>query len=352
MLVIDNNTQDEALWRPVEAHCAQARRRASASSTSTRSPGFKAGALNFALDQTAPDAEVVAVIDADYVVRPDWLRDLVPAFANPRIGIVQAPQDYRDAGESAFKAMCFAEYRGFFHIGMVTRNERNAIIQHGTMTMVRRDAARAHRAGPSGASPRTPSSACASSPRATRRTYIPRSYGRGADARQLPRLQEAALPLGLRRRCRSCAGTSRSLVRSGDGRLTAGQRYHFLAGWLPWLADGFNLLFNCAALAWSLVMVAFPKHIEPPLMIFSLLPLSLFVFKLVKLLHLYRTRVGANAPPDRRRGARRARARAHHRRRDAERPRAARPAVLPHAQAGARATRSARRWRRRARKRS
>ena len=28
--------------------------------------------------------------------------------------------------------------RGFFYIGMVTRNERNAIIQHGTMTMVRK----------------------------------------------------------------------------------------------------------------------------------------------------------------------------------------------------------------------
>ena len=36
--------------------------------------------------------------------------------------------------------MCYEEYRGFFHIGMVERNERNAIIQHGTMTLVRRDA--------------------------------------------------------------------------------------------------------------------------------------------------------------------------------------------------------------------
>ena len=80
----------------------------------------------FALRQTAPRAQVVAVIDADYVVRPSWLRDLVPAFAAERTGVVQAPQDYRDAGESAFKAMCHAEYRGFFHIGMVTRNERNA----------------------------------------------------------------------------------------------------------------------------------------------------------------------------------------------------------------------------------
>jgi len=53
---------------------------------------------------------------------------------------VQGPQDYRDAGQSRFKAMAYEEYRGFFHIGMVERNEYNAIIQHGTMTIVRRDA--------------------------------------------------------------------------------------------------------------------------------------------------------------------------------------------------------------------
>ena len=39
-------------------------------------------------------------------------------------------------------------------------------------------------------------------------------------------------------------------------RLTPGQRYHFLAGWLPWLADGLNLLFNFAALGWSIAMSA------------------------------------------------------------------------------------------------
>ena len=34
----------------------------------------------------------------------------------------------------------FWEYAGFFHAGMVTRNERNAIIQHGTMTLIRKSA--------------------------------------------------------------------------------------------------------------------------------------------------------------------------------------------------------------------
>ena len=36
------------------------------------------------------------MLDADYVVHPDWLKDLVPAFADPAVGLVQAPQDHRD----------------------------------------------------------------------------------------------------------------------------------------------------------------------------------------------------------------------------------------------------------------
>ena len=290
VLVIDNNTQDEAVWRPVEAHCRALGPRFRFFHVDPLD-GFKAGALNFALRQTAPEAAVVAVIDADYVVRPEWLRDLVPAFANARTGVVQAPQDYRDAGENAFKAMCHAEYRGFFHIGMVTRNERNAIIQHGTMTLVRRsllerigwaewciteDAELGLRIFEEG----------------YEATYIPVSYGRGV-------MPDSFLDFK-KQRSRWAFGAMQILrrhfdwlVRGDRGRLTAGQRYHFIAGWLPWLADGFNLLFTCGALAWSLVMVVFPRHAEAPLMIFSVLPLSLFIFKLVKLLHLYRTRVRA-----------------------------------------------------------
>jgi hypothetical protein len=40
-------------------------------------------------------------------------------------------------------------------------------------------------------------------------------------------------------------------------------------------------------------MALFPHYIDPPLMLFSALPLALFAFKIAKLLHLYSTRVGA-----------------------------------------------------------
>ena len=291
VLVIDNNTSDEAVWRPVEAHCAQLGPRFRFFHVAPLA-GFKAGALNYALARTAPDAEIVAVIDSDYVVDARWLRDLTPAFRDQRIAIVQAPQDYRDEGASAFKAMCYAEYRGFFHIGMITRNERNAIIQHGTMTMVRRrqledcggwaewciteDAELGLRIFEAGFDA----------------SFVPSSYGRGLmpDTFVDFKKQRFRWAYGAMQILKAHA---RALFLEG-GPLSPGQRYHFIAGWLPWTADGCNLLFNLAALAWSVAMVWAPRHIEPPLVVYSVLPLSLFTFKLAKLIHLYHARVGAN----------------------------------------------------------
>jgi len=89
-----------------------------------------------------------------------------------------------------------------------------------------------------------------------------------------------------------------ALLQPSASALTAGQRYHFIAGWLPWIADGFNLLFNITAIGWSIAMIVAPlvrARIDAPLMVFSVLPLSLFIFKLVKLVHLYTHRVGMNA---------------------------------------------------------
>ena len=291
VLVIDNNTKDENVWRPVEAHCRQLGPRFRFFHVAPLA-GFKAGALNYALARTAPDVKIIAAIDSDYVVEPAWLRDLTPAFHDQRIAIVQAPQDYRDADQSAFKAMCYAEYRGFFHIGMITRNERNAIIQHGTMTMVRRAQLDESAAGRSGASPRMRSSACASSSTATMRATCPKTYGRGLmpDTFIDFKKQRFRWAYGAMQILKAHA---RTLFLEG-GPLSPGQRYHFIAGWLPWIADGCNMLFNLAALGWSAAMIWAPGSVDPPLVMYSVLPLSLFTFKLAKLVHLYRVRVGAN----------------------------------------------------------
>src|SRR5271169_274793 len=134
-----NNTPDPALWRPVEEHCLTLGERFKFLQVENLA-GYKAGALRIALAHTAADAEIVASIDADYVVRPNWLKDLVPLFADPRVGFVQSPQDHRDDDTSLMHHAMNAEYAGFFDIGMVQRNEFNAVIMHGTMSLIRRAA--------------------------------------------------------------------------------------------------------------------------------------------------------------------------------------------------------------------
>jgi cellulose synthase/poly-beta-1,6-N-acetylglucosamine synthase-like glycosyltransferase len=292
VLVVDNNTKDPRVWQPVREHCQNLGSQFHFFHVDPLA-GFKAGALNFALARTRPDARIIAVIDSDYTVSENWLKDLVPQFKDSDVGIVQAPQDYRDAAGNLFKSMCYAEYRGFFFIGMITRNERNAIIQHGTMTLIRRevlqdlggwaewciteDAELGLRIFEKGYS------AC----------YITQSYGRGLMPdtfgdykKQRYRWAYGAVQI-LRRHATYLMSPKKS-------QLTVGQCYHFFAGWLPWLADGVNLLFNLAALCWSVAMIVDPIHFDPPIVIFSLLPLSLFVFKVGKLFYLYRTRVKAS----------------------------------------------------------
>jgi cellulose synthase/poly-beta-1,6-N-acetylglucosamine synthase-like glycosyltransferase len=122
--------------------------------------------------------------------------------------------------------------------------------------------------------------------------YISRSYGRGL-------MPDTFLDYK-KQRFRWAYGAMQILRRHlpfltarKESRLRNGQRYHFIAGWLPWLADGANLFFNLAALLWSLAMIIDPLHVDPPLVVFSILPLSLFAFKIGKLFYLYRTRVDA-----------------------------------------------------------
>ena len=138
-VLVINNTTDPAFWRPVEEHCKTLGERFKFV-REDKLEGFKAGALRLALTHTAPDAEIIGVLDADYVVHADWLKDLAPLFADPNVGLVQAPQDHRDADRSAMHVAMNGEYAGFFDIGMVQRNEHNAIVTHGTMCLMRRSA--------------------------------------------------------------------------------------------------------------------------------------------------------------------------------------------------------------------
>ncbi len=135
VIVVDNNTPDESTWQPVANLCQQLGFKCL---HLDKWPGYKSGALNFALAMTDPRAEIVGVIDADYIVQPEWLRRIVPYFEDPKVAFVQTPQDYRDYAVSRFAQAMYDGYKYFFELSMPFRNERNAIIFCGTMGLLRK----------------------------------------------------------------------------------------------------------------------------------------------------------------------------------------------------------------------
>lgn len=284
VIVIDNNTGDEALWRPVEAACRILGPRFRFLHRG-RLPGFKGGALNLALAQCAPDAEIIAVIDSDYVVSRDWLRALAPLFEAPEIALVQLPQDYRDGQDSAFKTACYWEYAGFFRLGMVRRNESDAIIQHGTMTLIRRIALLRAGGWAQWCITEDAELGLRLAHQGWQSAYVAHSFGRGLtpDSLAAYKAQRFRWVYGamqiLKRRWRW-------LIADKAAALTPAQRFHYLAGWLPWIADAAGLVFTLGALIWTAMLVWRPE-LGPPPAAFLGPALTAFAFRQWRLWRLY-----------------------------------------------------------------
>ncbi|MGC1548049.1 MAG: glycosyltransferase family 2 protein [Rhodanobacter sp.] len=287
VLVIDNNTKDPAVWKPVQAYCEQLGKRFRFFHLEPW-PGYKAGALNFGLKETDPRADVVAVIDADYEVRHDWLATLTGYFHDPKVAVVQCPQAHREFEHNRFRRMTAWEYDGFFRIGMHHRNERNAIIQHGTMTMVRRSALE----GTGGWSEWT---ICEDAELGLRLmhagyelVYVDELMGKG--------LTPADFKAYKSQRYRWAFGAMQILKgrwswMTKKGPLTAGQRFHFLTGWFSWFADALHLLFTLMAIFWTAGMVAFPQIFSLPMQLFLIPVIGFFFAKAIFGIVLYRARV-------------------------------------------------------------
>ncbi|MEE4915544.1 glycosyltransferase family 2 protein [Pseudomonas viridiflava] len=291
VLVVDNNTCDPEVWKPVERHCLDLGTRFKFFHVNPL-PGFKAGALNYLVDHTAADAEIVAVIDADYCVNHLWLRHMVPHFADPLIGVIQLPQDYRDGRDSLFKRCCEAEYRGFFNIGMVVRNDHNAIIQHGTMTMIRRTVLQKLRWAEWSISEDAELGLRVLENNFSA-GYHPGSYGKGLIPDTFTDFKK--------QRYRWAYGAVQifkhhfeSLVTGKTASLNAIQRYHYLAGWLPWAAEGINYLLTLIVLSWTASMMLAPQVFGPLPWIFSISLLLMFVLRITKVIFLYRQLISAD----------------------------------------------------------
>jgi len=289
-VVVINNTPDPALWRPVEDHCRALGERFKFVRVENLT-GYKAGALRLALAHTAPDAEIIGTIDADYVLDRDWLKDLAPLFADPRVGFVQSPQDHRDGDRSVMHAAMNAEYAGFFDIGMVQRNEFNGVIMHGTMCLIRRAAIEDAGGWSSETIVEDTDLGLSILERGWIAHYTNRRYGHGL----LPDTFEA-----YKRQRHRWAFGGFQLVRKHWRRLLPGaeglsreQKREYGIGWLNWLgSDAIGVVVALLNILW-VPFVAF-ADIAVPDRILTIPIIAAFTVSVAHFVALYRLRVRAS----------------------------------------------------------
>jgi cellulose synthase/poly-beta-1,6-N-acetylglucosamine synthase-like glycosyltransferase len=293
--VIDNNTDDESLWRPLEAECERLRAAGHHAQFVHLAPwpGYKAGALNWGLKHLDPEVEIVGVVDADYIVEPGWLRGTVPFFTDPKVAFVQTPQDYRAWESSAFYRACYVGFAYFFAVGMVSRARHNAIIFAGTMGLIRRSSLEGAGGWDEGIITEDAEVSLRVLAMGARCVYVPHSYGRGI----MPLTYE-----GLRKqRFRWAFGGIQILRRHwrmllyGRSRLTLGQRYDHFMGGLWWFNDSLTLGFTFFVAASALgAALGRPFVVQRFTGLGLVLPIVFLLLNLVRYLWALRATTGAN----------------------------------------------------------
>jgi Glycosyl transferase family group 2 len=237
------------------------------------------------------------VVDSDYQLRPGFLRRCAPAFADPWIGFVQAPQDYRGWDLSRYYRRLYYSYKYFFAVSQPSRNEHDGAIFAGTMGLIRRVALdelggwdewcitedaelslRLLRAGWHG-------------------LHLDQSWGYGI----MPLTFEALKG----QRYRWCFGGIqilrmhwRSVMPGRPSRanhLTAGQRWAYLAGALQWYGDLLGLVFFIFLLAGAVNLATGGGQLFRKLTVFLVAAVPVLVLLgLVRAVALLRRGTGAS----------------------------------------------------------
>lgn len=134
VMTIDNNTEDEHIWKPIKTFSETLGEKFKFFHVNPLS-GFKAGALNYLLERMNPKSEYIAIVDADYLVKPEFIATALSYFSDEKIALVQFPQHYRNCEES--NRPIADEYKHFFNIYMNMANYMDCVPSTGTVSLYR-----------------------------------------------------------------------------------------------------------------------------------------------------------------------------------------------------------------------
>lgn len=215
----------------------------------------KAGNLQYGLMHSTGDA--ILLLDADFVPRPEFLRETLPYLDDPTVGIVQTPQYFDVQSSQSWLQRCAgATQELFFRFIQPSRDAVGAAICVGTSAVYRRAALDRIGGFPQIGHSEDVFTGVHMGRAGYRVRYVPVLLSKGTCPDDLDRF--------IAQQYRWCEGTL-SLVTDQafrhDTRLTRMQRLSFWSGLLYYVTTALNALIAPAPL---LVMVLWlPQHIAP-----------------------------------------------------------------------------------------
>lgn len=267
VIVLDNNTEDPQVWKPVEKACQALGERFRFKHVD-KLQGFKAGALNLCKEMSHPATEFILVIDADYRVQPELLQEALGHFAEDKVGLVQFPQAY--VNTSPANRGMQSEYDHFFEVYMNMANQLNCVLSTGTVSVIRKEALEAV----GGWSSSTITEDCELGLRlhqkGYRGVYVPKSLGKGLMPTDL-----ASLKIQRERWVFGNMQTLSSFLRLPKDKLSLTQ----CAGIITQLTAWFNFLLLpvIGALSGALGLLLTGQQAYHSILSFSLLSIWLFL---------------------------------------------------------------------------
>lgn len=131
IIVVDNNTEDADLWRPVANFCSEFEKVRFEHRMGVK--GAKAGALEIARSMARPDTTHIVTVDADYRVAPDFLSAAATALDETGADFVQFPQAYLSSRAAPGLA---AELADYFHRFASVGGEAGQALLTGTLSVI------------------------------------------------------------------------------------------------------------------------------------------------------------------------------------------------------------------------
>jgi hypothetical protein len=272
VLVVDTST-DPAFWEPVADHCAR------------RGPRFRffhlggapeqpLAALDFALRESDPRAELLGLLRPGTVLRADWLRRMMPLFNRPGLGFAQGLLRPDSDAAPRWRDLALAGSRPSA-AAAVAANERDGLLLDGGPALLRRAALQ----GAGGWGGHGGDQPAELSLRLLRQGWegacIPEAMGH-APAPATATAWRTGLQACIASRLSVLRRHARALLNPLDRSLAPGQRRQLLAGWAPAFADALWLALAVLALLASPPLLARPGLSAPLLLLLPpvLLPLA------------------------------------------------------------------------------